>query len=121
MRKDLKIGMAIGAVLLVVVIVYFAMPKPDAGTTEFAEAGAEIDGGNEPAAAVDPDASTPEQAVPTGEDDATEAPTGAPSGAAAGNVTPSGATDPFDVNAQAPEADEAEETSAPNAEGTNWA
>ena len=29
MRKDLKIGMAIGAVLLVVLIVYLAVPKGD--------------------------------------------------------------------------------------------
>src|SRR5688572_25003763 len=36
MRKDLKIGMAIGAVLLVVVIVYVAMPKNDPGQQQYA-------------------------------------------------------------------------------------
>lgn len=121
MRKDLKIGMAIGAVLLVVVIVYFAMPKPDAGTTELAGAGAPGEGGNDPAAAVDPDASMPEQAVPTDEDEATETqtPSGAPSVAADG--TPPGSADPFDANAQAPDADEADETAPPDDGGTNWA
>lgn len=121
MRKDLKIGMAIGAVLLVVLIVYFAMPKPDAGQTELAEAGAPGDGGNDPAAAVDPDASTPEEGIPTDEDEATDAPAGARSGAVAAHGTPPGPADPFDANAQAPDADEADETAPPDGEGTNWA
>lgn len=119
MRKDLKIGMAIGAVLLVVVIVYFAMPKPDAGQTELAEAGAPGDGGNDPAAAVDPEASTPEEDVRT--DEAAETPAGARPGAVAANGTPPGPADPFDANARAPDADEADETAPPDDGGTNWA
>src|SRR5688572_16905850 len=41
MRKDLKIGMAIGAVLLVVLIVYVAVPKNEPGTEVAQNAGAD--------------------------------------------------------------------------------
>lgn len=70
MRKDLKIGMAIGAVLLVVLIVYFAMPKPEGTDVVAVDAG----GGDEPALTADPDpnATIPEPAAPEGEPAAEE-------------------------------------------------
>ena len=123
MRKDLKIGMAIGAVLLVVLVVYFAMPKPeeggggdvaDAGGTAVATTdGAAVSGDPVPPAA---------EATPSAraQEDAAGADAADSSVANAGKAK----RDVFAPDADATagdEADDADDSAEGDGGGTNWA
>lgn len=119
MRKDLKIGMAIGAVLLAVVIVYFAMPKPEDGELAGAGGVVDVNAGGE---AGDPDAGQAD-AAPLDEGGldggGADAEPLSPAPVAATGGTPD---DPFAPGAEGSDpADAAEEVAAAGDEGgTNW-
>jgi nucleoid-associated protein YgaU len=113
MRKDLKIGMAIGAVLLVVLVVYFAMPKPEG--IDVATAGPET---GEALTGTDPE-STPSSDEPAGAEPRLQDDASAPVAADAGQPRP----DVFDASADASVADDDDEESPAEGDGggTNWA
>jgi nucleoid-associated protein YgaU len=116
MRKDLKIGMAIGALLLVVLVVYLAVPK-SADTTDVAQDTAQVPEG-QPAAE--------QQGEPAGNE---AAPAGTP--ATVGELASSGSeanapaaaepADPFAPGADAADAQASAADAAGTGEGTNWA
>jgi nucleoid-associated protein YgaU len=113
MRKDLKIGLAIGGVLLVVLIVYMAVPKSD----HSAKPGAELAQG---------DATDAPQQQPDAGSNAVAVSQDAGTTEVAGSATaakPAGATgDPFATNAPSGGAAEAAAPEKPAAAGagTNW-
>jgi nucleoid-associated protein YgaU len=113
MRKDLKIGMAIGAVLLAVVVVYLAI-KPDG--TEVAGAG-EGTSAAESMAAVDPEAMPAESGVPQ---DGSSAAEPQPAGPVVAEAAPN-RPDPFAPASDSPASEDAEEPAPADGEGTNWA